>query len=82
MAATLDANPEVEVGEALASEEKNGLDGLDLQGLGLDQLNGGTCAPHTFKRKRELRGKTEREKRQKGCVQYTVGFSSHDVIVV
>lgn len=45
MAATLDADPEVEVGEALAAEKEDGLESLDLQSLGLDQLNRGTCDP-------------------------------------
>jgi hypothetical protein len=45
MAATLDADAQVQVGEALAAQQQHGLDGLELQRLGLNQLNGGTCKP-------------------------------------
>jgi len=43
VAATLDADSEVEVGEARAPQEQHGLDGLELQRLRLDQLDGGAC---------------------------------------
>ena len=43
MTATLHADAKVEVREALATEEDDGLHSLELESLGLDELNGGAC---------------------------------------
>ena len=37
---TLDADADVKVGELLLSKDKDGLEGLESEGLGLDKLNG------------------------------------------
>lgn len=38
--ATLHADADIKVGELLLSEDKDGLEGLESEGLGLDKLNG------------------------------------------
>lgn len=39
---TVDSDTDIDVGELIGTEKKNGLDSLQFEALGLDDINGGT----------------------------------------
>lgn len=39
---TADSDTDIDVGELIGTEKKNGLDSLQFEALGLDDINGGT----------------------------------------
>ena len=56
MASTLDAQPDVQVLEAVAPEQQNGLEGLEPQDIGLDELERSACGAEALSSQFRPRG--------------------------